>query len=438
MQHVRMSTLQWQVVFLCVWLNIIDGIDVMIIAFTASSIATDLELTQTSLGWLISIGLIGMTIGSVWLGPFGDKYGRKPMITLSLILCGISLLLVGFSSGYWEIFLLRLTAGIGIGGILSSSNVLCNEYASLKNKGLAVSLLSVGYAIGAVLGGFIALNTIAAFGWHSVFIIAGILTLATVILIHFCLHESMILLQKKGDTKSLEKLQAIFTRAADLKHQAESALKLENTHVEVKGYTALFQGALAKKNVLLCLAIALTMFGFQFVMTWTPKLLTQLNASENLGISAGIILSLGGMIGALIIGFSSRHYKLAHLQKWALATSALMTFIFIATNQYESLFFIIGFFLGLSLNACVASLYAYAPSIYPVQIRTSGVGLAMGMGRMGGILSPLAAGFVLDSGFSIFETYAFFACSFILAFGVIILLHKEKQAKALSSQLSQA
>lgn len=437
MQYPPMSQLQWQVVFLCVWLNIIDGIDVMIIAFTASSIAADLMLTQTSLGWLISVGLIGMTIGSIWLGPFGDRYGRKPMITLSLILCGVSLLLVGFADNYWEIFFLRLTAGIGIGGILSSSNVLCNEYASLKNKGLAVSLLSVGYAIGAVAGGFIALNTIAAYGWHSVFIIAGILTLVTVIIVHFFLHESMTLLQKKGDQKSLLKLELIFSKAKDLRLQAADALRLETAQPEAKGYFALFQGALARKNLLLCAAIALTMFGFQFVMTWTPKLLTQLNASENLGISAGIILSFGGMIGALLVGLFSRRYKLAHLQQWALATSAIMTFIFIATNGYETLFFIVGFFLGLSLNACVASLYAYAPSIYPVQIRTSGVGLAMGMGRVGGILSPLAAGLILDAGFSVIETYAFYAASFLLAFAVITALHRKKEP-VITTLLSKA
>ena len=429
MRNSTMSKLQWQVVLLCVWLNIIDGIDVMIIAFTASSIANDLALTQSSLAWLISIGLIGMTIGSIWLGPFGDKYGRKPMIILSLSLCGISLFLVGFFQGYWALFILRLTAGIGIGGILSSSNVLCNEYASIKNKGLAVSMLSVGYAIGAVLGGFIALNVITNYGWQTVFMIAGILTLATIAVVILFLHESIALLEKRGDTRSLHKLQAIFAKSPALANEisALSALESQKNPDERQGYRTLFQGPLAKKNLLLCFAIALTMFGFQFVMTWTPKLLTELNASENMGISAGIILSIGGMIGALLVGLFSRRYKLSNLQFLALGTSALMTLLFISVNGIPSLFFIAGFFLGLSLNACVASIYAYAPSLYPVSIRTSGVGLAMGMGRVGGILSPLVAGAILDEGFSVMETYAFYACAFVLALVVIVILHREKR-----------
>lgn len=429
-----MSRLQWQMVILCVWLNIIDGIDVMIIAFTASSISEQLMLNQSALAWLISIGLIGMTVGAIWLGPFGDKYGRKPMITLCLLICSISLTLIGFFDSYWEIFILRFTAGIGIGGILSSSNVLCNEYASVKNKGLAVSLLSVGYALGAVVGGFIALNVIKLYGWQTVFIIAGGLTFVTIIMVQFFLYESVAILQSRHDVKSQNTLQKIFQKEPSLAN-----LQASNVHAtegKTTRYLDLFKGELGRKNILLCLAIGLTMFGFQFIMTWTPKLLGQLNSSESLGISAGIILSIGGMIGALLVGFGSRHFALSNLQKLFLSATAIITFGFIASNEYEVIFYIVGFCLGLSLNGSVASLYAYMPSIYPAEIRTSGVGLAMGIGRIGGILSPLFAGFILDQGASIMQTYAIFTCSFILALVIVFLLNPTK-AKANNVSLAE-
>ncbi len=144
-----MRPFQWLAVAVCIVLNLIDGFDVLVMAFTASSVAAEWNLGGAEIGLLLSAGLFGMAAGSLFIAPWADRWGRRPLILACLALSGLGMLASALSQAAWQLALLRGLTGLGIGGILASSNVIASEYASRRWRGLAVSLQSTGYALGA-------------------------------------------------------------------------------------------------------------------------------------------------------------------------------------------------------------------------------------------------------------------------------------------------
>ncbi|MBW6186029.1 MFS transporter, partial [Pseudomonas aeruginosa] len=144
-----MRPFQWLAVAVCIVLNLIDGFDVLVMAFTASSVAAEWNLGGAEIGLLLSAGLFGMAAGSLFIAPWADRWGRRPLILACLARSGLGMLASALSQAAWQLALLRGLTGLGIGGILASSNVIASEYASRRWRGLAVSLQSTGYALGA-------------------------------------------------------------------------------------------------------------------------------------------------------------------------------------------------------------------------------------------------------------------------------------------------
>ncbi|EGD45377.1 major facilitator family transporter [Nocardioidaceae bacterium Broad-1] len=148
-----MTPYQWMVVALCVLLNCLDGFDVMAMAFTASSLTEEFALSGSELGVLLSAGLVGMAVGSLALAPVADVIGRRPLILISVGLATVGMLLSAAAPSALLLGLARVVTGLGVGGILASTNVIASEYASARWRGLAIGLYTAGYGIGATLGG---------------------------------------------------------------------------------------------------------------------------------------------------------------------------------------------------------------------------------------------------------------------------------------------
>ncbi|WP_074244856.1 MFS transporter, partial [Pseudomonas aeruginosa] len=296
-----MRPFQWLAVAVCIVLNLIDGFDVLVMAFTAASVAAEWNLGGAEIGLLLSAGLFGMAAGSLFIAPWADRWGRRPLILACLALSGLGMLASALSQAAWQLALLRGLTGLGIGGILASSNVIASEYASRRWRGLAVSLQSTGYALGATLGGLLAVWLIGAWGWRSVFVFGAGLTLAVIPLVCLCLPESLDFLLARRPPRALQRVNALARR---LGRAALAELPSPPGGGAEHGsrLARLLCVAQRRTTLLLWALFFLVMFGFYFIMSWTPKLLVAAGLSTAQGITGGTLLSIGGIFGAALLG----------------------------------------------------------------------------------------------------------------------------------------
>ncbi|KQQ60360.1 MFS transporter [Pseudomonas sp. Leaf127] len=416
-----MVPMQWLAIGICIVLNMIDGFDVLVMAFTAASVSAEWSLNGAQIGLLLSAGLFGMAAGSLFIAPWADRFGRRPLILFCLTLSGIGMLLSAFSQTATQLALLRAFTGLGIGGILASSNVIASEYANQRWRGLAVSLQSTGYALGATLGGLLSVWLLTRFGWRSVFLFGGAVTLAVIPLVLLWLPESLDFLIARRPVNALARVNRLASRLA-LPTLAQLPLVHTAPASNRDRLVQLLSPAARRTTLLIWLLFFLVMFGFYFVMSWTPKLLVAAGLSAQQGISGGVLLSVGGIFGAALIGALASRWPLTRVLSLFMLISAGLLVLFTLGASSVTIALGLGLLIGLFVNGCVAGLYALSPIVYDASVRATGVGWGIGIGRIGAIVSPTVAGLLLDGGWQPLHLYGVFAGVFVLAAAVLLLL----------------
>ncbi|MDD1962960.1 MFS transporter [Pseudomonas sp. 39004] len=418
----RMSAFQWWVIALCFVINMLDGFDVLVMAFTASSVAADWGLSGLRLGYLLSAGLVGMAIGSLFIAPWADRFGRRPLILVCIAVAGAGMLASSQATGPGMLAAFRFVTGLGIGGILASSYVIAGEYANKRWRGLAISLQSTAYALGATIGGVIAAKMIPALGWRSVFLYGGFVTLAILPVLFLWLPESLAFLMSRKSDVAIKRINQLRLRVklAPLDEMPEST---HATRTSLRAsFAQLFSPALLRSTLLIWVSFFLVMFGFYFVMSWTPRLLVTAGLSNEQGITGGVLLNVGGIFGTALVGLLAARFRLSKVLMIYLLTNALLLGVFVKFTDALHLAFVLAVLIGIFVNGCVAGLYALTPSIYDASQRVTGLGWGIGIGRAGAIASPLVAGQLIDAHWNPSDLYLLFAMAFVLASIAVALL----------------
>ncbi|KAA9157029.1 aromatic acid/H+ symport family MFS transporter, partial [Delftia sp. BR1] len=190
-----------------------------------------------------------------------------------------------------------------------------------------------------------------------------------------------------------------------------------------RGPLQLFAPGLRRPTLLVWLSFFAVMFGFYFVMSWTPKLLAASGLTPEQGVTGGVLLSLGGILGATLLGLLAARYPVHRaLAGFMLATAVLLCFI-VSNPGSLLLSYALAFLIGVFVNGCVAGLYAIAPMVYGGEVRVTGVGWGIGIGRIGAIVSPMVAGSLLDAAWSPSQLYVGYGLAFVFA-ACIVSLHR--------------
>lgn len=417
-----MTHFQWSVIGLCMVLNMIDGFDVLVMAFTASAVSAHWQLSGARLGFLLSAGLFGMAAGSLLIAPWADRLGRRPLILACLAVSGVGMLGSAWSHSATQLAALRVVTGLGVGGILACSNVIASEYASQRWRSLAVTLQSTGYALGASIGGSIAVWLLGHYDWRAVFLFGGGVTLAVLLLAWWRLPESMDFLLARRPEGALPRLNALAGRMGLPPLHALPAAACASAQ-RARGPLQLLSPGLRRPTLLVWLSFFAVMFGFYFVMSWTPKLLAASGLTQEQGVTGGVLMSLGGILGATLLGLLAARYPVHRaLAAFMLVTAVLLCLV--AGNPGSLvLSYALAFLIGAFANGCVAGLYAIAPMVYGGEVRATGVGWGIGVGRMGAIVSPLVAGSLLDAAWSPSQLYVGYGAAFVLA-ACVVSLHR--------------
>lgn len=412
-----MGGFQWYLIGLATLLNALDGYDVLAMAFSATSVTDEFDLTGSQLGLLLSSGLVGMALGSLILGPFADRLGRRRVLITSLVINCAGLVLSGIAHSPVELGIWRVVTGIGIGGILATVTVITSEFSNNRNRGLSVSIYSAGYGVGATLGGALATQLIPAFGWRSVFIAGALVTLTALVLSVVSVPESVDYLRVKRPAGAEEQLSRIARRLGKV---GVTGFGEQEAVAEQVKLTSLLTGRFRSTTLKLWAAFFIIMFGFYFANTWTPQLLVESGMSENQGIIGGLALTMGGTLGSLLYGIITVRFDARRTLMVFSGVSAVTLVVFITTTSVPVLAFLSGVLVGMLLNGCVAGLYTVTPASYPSALRTTGVGWGIGIGRFGAIFAPITVGALLDAGWTPVTLYTGVAVVVALA-GVALI-----------------
>ena len=349
-----MRPFQIRVVAICIILAFVDGFEVLVGAFTATSLAKDFNLDAVQIGYFLSASTFGMAVGAVFISPFADRIGRRKHIIMCLALIVVGMIGSAIAMNYVFLLVARAFAGLWIGALIPSLNILVSEYSSDAKRGTAMGIYGIGLPAGSAAGGFITTFLIAAWSWRAAFwfgaILTGLLLLGSLV----WLPESIHYLVEKRPPGALQEYNKIGTKLGypqeDTLPPSHLAGKKGNVVV-----SAIFKGIMGKRTAYLWLGYGLLTAAFYFGNQWTPRLVTQYlsdkykksdlgtlgwssyvdtpksaiealakseptkgwdpniayvqqmtdSAAQALGNNAGVLVSLGGVIAALLFAWPS-------------------------------------------------------------------------------------------------------------------------------------
>lgn len=419
-----MSKFQIVVIAICFLLNMLDGFDVLVMAFTVHRISDEWGLSGTFKGMLFSFGLFGMAVGAIFLGRLADTYGRRKLIIVCLSIITLGMVLSSLATGFYQLLALRVLTGIGIGGALASINIIAAEFSSSKRRGVCISMTQIGYPIGGMIAGVIAVLLIPEAGWRSVFVFGAFLSAIMIPIVLWRLPESIDYLISTQPVNALQRINSLLARMG---HKAISVLPdpepgVTKLKASVRSlWTAEYRGA----TILMWLGFFMVMAGVYFVLSWTPNLLMLAGLSEEQGISGGLILHIGGITGQLALGFLSVKFNLKKLTGTYMFLSAVVMCLFAFFSNDLDLAMYLAAFVGFFLLGSITGLYILSPALYPAEIRTTAMGWAIGIGRIGAILSPFITGVLLDLGWGTSSLFFVFAIPMMIAMFAMLLIRTD-------------
>jgi AAHS family 4-hydroxybenzoate transporter-like MFS transporter len=390
----------WTLLAISFALVMMDGYDLFIVSFVAPLIAKDLHLNFSNLGNVFAAGLAGSMVGGMLFGPVADRAGRRPVLLVSLTVVGLATLLCSQSQSFGAFAALRFVAGAGLGGLLAAIVPLMAEHFPPQQRSAAVTWMFIGYPLGAVVGGAITAALIG-YGWRTLFIGAGVVTL---LLVPVALRLS----------ETLRAPAASIALQPQLSRNSVLALFTE-------GRSAI---TLTASFAIFCLLLVAYLLN-----SWTPLIAAKSGFSPQTAAWCGVLLNLGGVIGALastaLVGrFGVFKVATAMLAAGAM-TVAVLGFLFGSIGALYAGLMLIGLLLiGGQQNAPAMSV-----QLYPQSMRSAGVGWQFAAGRLGSILGPIVGGRLLGANLSVQWLFALVAIPALLSAGAYAVAGRLRQGQ---------
>jgi benzoate transport len=393
-----MSRLQILAVVISVALNALDGFDVLAITFAAPGISRDWGIGPAELGVALSSGLVGMALGSLFIAPFGDRHGRRPLILLCLVLMAGGMALTATATGLFSLCFWRVITGLGIGGMVATINAVASEFANERRRDFSVAVMTIGYPIGGLIGGFAVADLVEPYGWQSIFIVGAIATAAFIPIVWFLLPESLEFLARLGTSQAHAKINALLDRMGHPRLTGDLAPPRDKARGGSVG--ELLGPRFRKLSLMLVAAYFLHIVTFYFFSGWLPKLMSDLGFTTPDAIRTSALMSLGGVIGGSALGWAAPRFGLVRLVMTAMIGT---TVTFVAFGMVSGLVALqaIAFVAGACVFGGIVGLYALLARAFPPELRITGTGLAIGIGRAGAIVGPLVGGFLIAAGLRI-------------------------------------
>lgn len=409
----RITPRQWLIMLLCFIAYVLDGFDIAVISFAAPAISKDWGIAAQQLGLVFSAGVLGMTLGAMFLASLADLYGRRLIVSLMLGLAGLATCGVYFTSTVPQLIAMRLIAGLGLGALVAALAPLVGEYSPRRYRALILSIMFSAAALGPVIGGMIAAPLMLTLGWKSIFLYAGLLTLLTGALIYLLVPESLAFILRRRPTDALHTVNRILRTIGQSPVDALPVQQGE-TRRESASVISLLLPARRATTLLTWLTFFVAYASVYFLTSWVPQVLASSGFTHQEAIRGAVLLAFGSVIGTTLWGALARWQPLNRIIAAVFVVGGLgIVTLGLMLREPQavpvSLVWLALFLIGISLMGGFANLYTVALTIYPVQVRSTGLGWAAGLGRGGAVISPAIAGMLIAAEVSASALFLCFA-----------------------------
>lgn len=388
----KFTAFHWNVLIWCLLIIIFDGYDLVIYGVALPLLMQQWSLTAVQAGLLASTALFGMMFGAMSFGTLSDKIGRKKTIMICVAIFSGFTFLGAFASSPVEFGVLRFIAGLGIGGVMPNVVALMTEYAPKRIRSTLVALMFSGYAIGGMTSALLGAWLVADYGWKIMFYIAIIPFLALPI-IWKCLPESLMFLTKKGEQKHIAEIVQKIAPEQQVT-VATQFVAAEVATTDQAPLRALFQQGRSFSTFMFWIAFFMCLLMVYALGSWLPKLMIQAGYSLGASMIFLFALNIGGMVGAIGGGVLADKFHLKPVLSIMFAVGAV-ALIMLGFNSPQLVLYTLIAIAGAATIGSQILLYTFVAQFYPATVRSTGMGWASGIGRIGAIVGPVLTGALL-------------------------------------------
>jgi AAHS family 4-hydroxybenzoate transporter-like MFS transporter len=388
--------LQIRVVALCAMVVFMDGFDTQAIGYVAPAIVRSWQVDRSVLGPVFAAGLVGLMMGALGFGPVADRFGRKPVLVGCTLWFGVLTLMTAAAWSIESLLVLRWLTGFGLGGAMPNAIALTTEYTPPRIRATTVMVMFCGFSLGAAFGGIAAAGLIDEFGWRSVFVVGGIAPCVAFLPLLLFLPESIRFLALSGRHQELARIvRKIDPAMAWGDGAAFSAEPRRSGHFPVR---QLFMAGRAPLTLLLWVVFFMSLLDLFFISNWLPTVVHDSGVSLDRAVVITAMFQVGGVVGTFFLGrLFDRFSPFRALAVTYLGASVLILLIGTAGTSFPLLLVTV-----CAAGFCViggqTGANALTANAYPTSIRSTAVGWALGIGRIGSIVGPIVGGVLLSLG----------------------------------------
>jgi AAHS family 4-hydroxybenzoate transporter-like MFS transporter len=394
----RLTGRNYFVIALLLIALVCDGFDLQLVGVAAPWITEAWKVKPADLvGPVQSANLFGMMLGAIFLGGLGDRIGRKKIIVGGVAMFGVMTLVCILTNSVLQLGIARFFTGVGLGGVLPNVIALTAETTPRVKRAMWTSIVIVGISLGSGLPGVVATGLVPAQGWQALFVVGGVLPLAIALLLALSLPESLLFQTSSGQREVVARRVQQIDPSLPMTTQTQFALR--GTGEGGKGsFGELFVPGLRVTTPLLWIMFAGVLLSMHFLNSWISTVLKLGNLSPQQFSLTNSFFHWSGTIATVATALALGRMGLSWVV--VLLVAGLGSLLTIATLGFSSatILTLAVCVAGFGVVGCQGALNASAGLLYPTRCRTTGVGAALGIGRIGSLLGPLIGGWVLNLG----------------------------------------
>lgn len=419
----------WKVLFWCTLIIIFDGYDLVIYGVVLPILMEQWQLSPMVAGVLGSTALVGMMVGAMTFGTLSDKWGRKRMILLCVVLFSGFTVLNGLAQNPWQFGIMRFLAGLGIGGVMPNVVSLMTEYSPKRVRSTLVAVMFSGYAVGGMMSAGLGIWIVPSFGWQMMFYLAVVPLLMLPLIIKYLPDSVGFLLRQKREDEAREILRAIDPQR---EIRADDALSQAAARESGAPLRALFNDRRRLSTLMFWTAFFMCLLMVYALGSWLPKLMSMAGYALSSSLMFLMVLNVGAIVGAVGGGWLADRFH----PRSVLVVFFALAAVSLSLLGFDSPMWVLYALVAVAGATTIGSqilLYAYVAQFYPTEIRSTGLGWASGIGRNGAIVGPLLGGGLLAMALPHHLNFVAFAIPGVIAAVAVFLVNRRLGAMTVPS-----